>query len=406
MRQRTPIFLAAAAVAVLALVVVWLLTRPGPVAEAPAPTPTPTPTATPEPTPTPEGTPTPSPRAAPAEVETEVLVTGLEIPWSLDIAPDGRLFVTERAGHIRVVRDGQLEPTAWATLEVAARAGSEMGLLGIALHPDFAQNGYVYVYHTYAGEGGALFNRVVRLREQNGRGVEDRVILDGIPGANNHDGGRIKFGPDGKLYVSTGDAQIPARSQDPESLNGKILRLEPDGSVPDDNPTPGSPVYALGLRHPQGLAWHPDGTLYATDHGPSGQAPSCCHDEVNRIEPGGNYGWPEVWGEAGDTRFIDPVYESGPAATWAPSGAAFVDGGPLHGSLLFAVLRDRHLHRVVFGPDGREVLFTERLLDGEFGRLRDVVQAPDGSFYVLTSNHDGRGQPVADDDRVIIVRLR
>jgi len=357
-------------------------------------------------------TPTSSPRIGPAVVENVQLIAGgLVAPWAVDLAPDGRLFVTERAGRVRIVQLGQgggLRSEPWATFPASTARDGEKGLLGIALDPDFARNGFVYLYYSYAAANGATRNKVVRLRDDNGRGTEETVILDGIPGNSNHDGGRVKFGPDGKLYVTTGDAENGANAQNSASLAGKILRINKDGSVPGDNPTPGSPVWSLGHRNVQGIAWQPDtGALYQTEHGPSNPFPDCCHDEVNLIVRGGNYGWPTVRAIANDQRFRDPLLESGNFETWAPSGATFATRpGPLRGSLLFATLRGQHLHRVVFGPDGRTVAFQEKLLTNQYGRLRDVYEIASGEFLVLTSNRDGRGQPVPDDDRVLLVTLR
>ncbi|MEK6226608.1 MAG: PQQ-dependent sugar dehydrogenase [Chloroflexota bacterium] len=357
-------------------------------------------------------TPTPSPRIGPAVVENVQLVaSGLRAPWAVDLAPDGRLFVTERVGRVRIVQlgpGGGLRADPWATVPASTSSDGEKGLLGIALDPQFASNGFVYLYFSYAAPGGATRNKVVRMRDQNGLGTEETVVLDGIPGNNDHDGGRLKFGPEGKLYVTTGDAENGANAQNPSSLGGKILRLNKDGSIPSDNPTAGSPVWSLGHRNVQGIAWQPDtGVLYETEHGPSNPFPDCCHDEVNLIVPGGNYGWPTVRGSAGDQRFRDPLIDSGRLETWAPSGAAFATKpGPLRGSLIFATLRGQHLHRVVFGPDGRTVLFQEKLLTNQYGRLRDVFEIASGEFLVLTSNRDGRGVPAADDDRVLLVTLR
>jgi len=357
-------------------------------------------------------TPTPSPRVGPAVVENVQLVAGgLAAPWAIDLAPGGRLFVTERPGRVRIVQLGQgggLQSEPWATLPASTVRDGEKGLLGIALDPDFARNGFVYLYYSYALSNGATRNKVVRMHDDNGRGTEETVLLDGIPGNSNHDGGRVKFGPDGKLYITTGDAENGANAQNAGSLAGKVLRLNKDGSVPDDNPTPGSPVWSLGHRNVQGIAWHPDtGALYETEHGPSNPFPDCCHDEVNLIMRGGNYGWPTVRAMANDQRFRDPLLESGAFETWAPSGAAFATRpGPLRGSLLFATLRGQHLHRVVFGPDGRTVAFQEKLLTNQYGRLRDVYEIATGEFLVLTSNRDGRGQPAPDDDRVLLVTLR
>ena len=328
----------------------------------------------------------------------EVVASGLQVPWSLTFAPDGRLFFTERTGAVRVIQNGQLLPEPWAVLP-AARLG-EGGLLGLALDPQFATNGFVYLYYTYRDSQGEAWNRLSRLVERDGKGTEETVLLDRIPASGIHNGGRVKFGPDGKLYVTTGDAADRSLAQSLDSLAGKILRLNPDGSIPLDNPFPGSPVYSYGHRNPQGLAWHPvTGKLYATEHGPS------AHDEVNILEPGNNYGWPNLSGQGGAPQFRDPIIESG-GSTWAPSGATFYTGGRLlpdwQGSLFYAALRGSHLHRLALGgPDFSQVQESEELFDGEFGRLRDVVQGPDGLLYFSTSNRDGRGSPQSADDRIL-----
>jgi glucose/arabinose dehydrogenase len=396
------------AFALAALLLPSCVASPGP-SSSPSATTIPIPTSAASATASP--TPTPSPRVGAAVVENVQLVAaGLRAPWAVDLAPDGRLFVTERAGRVRIVQLGpggglRLEP--WATLPASTSGDGEKGLLGIAIDPAFATSGFVYLYYSYAAPNGATRNKLVRMRDANGRGVEEAALLDGIPGANNHDGGRVRFGPDGKLYVTTGDAENGANAQNAASLAGKVLRLNKDGSIPSDNPTAGSPVWSLGHRNVQGIAWHPDtGDLYETEHGPSGTFPECCNDEVNLIVPGGNYGWPAARGAAGDQRFRDPVIDSGRLETWAPSGAAFATKpGPLRGSLLFATLRGQHLHRVVLGADGRTVLFEEKLLTNRYGRLRDVFEIASGEFLVLTSNRDGRGLPAADDDRVLLVTL-
>lgn len=326
-------------------------------------------------------------------------VRGLEIPWAIAFAPDGRAFVTERPGRIRVLRNGRLDPTPAVTLPVA-HVG-EGGLLGLALHPEFPAQPFVYVYYTYDRDG--LWNRVERLRDHGGRLARDRVILDNIPGARIHNGGRILFGPDGMLYIGTGDAAQRALAQDRRSLAGKILRLTPDGGIPADNPFPGSPVYSLGHRNVQGLAWHPrTGRLYASEHGPSGEL-GRAHDEVNLIRPGANYGWPEVLCGTPRAGFVDALACSGDE-TWAPSGATFVTRGTWRGRLLVANLRGTHLRIFTLDEDGTRVHRQDRVLE-TFGRLRDVVEGPDGALYVLTSNRDGRGRPAADDDRILRVVL-
>jgi glucose/arabinose dehydrogenase len=301
-----------------------------------------------------------------------------------------------------VIKDGKLVAEPWMTLGVS-EAG-EAGLLGLALDPQFAQNRYVYVAYTDPSPEGGLRNRLVRLREDpaTGTGLMDRVLIDNVPANTNHDGGRVKFGPDGKLYWTMGDAQNMAAAQDLQTLSGKILRINPDGNIPSDNPIPGSPIYSYGHRNPQGLAWQP-GTkrLYATEHGPSGEK-GCCQDEVNLIEPGKNYGWPVITGNQKKAGMVSPVIESTTSETWAPSGATFVTSGPWQGSLLFAGLRGQTLYRLTLDPaDPSKTMGLERLFAGQYGRLRDVAEGPDGAIYILTSNGDGRGNLPPDGDRVL-----
>lgn len=338
--------------------------------------------------------------AASGSLNVQVFAKNLQAPWAIDRAPDGRFFVTERGGRIRIIKDGQLQSDPWMTLPVTEVG--EAGLLGLAIDPQFSQNNFVYAAYTYR-DGVRLVNRLVRLREESGKGVTDKVLIDGIAANLIHDGGRVKFGPDGKLYWTMGERNDRPVAQDVNALNGKIMRLNSDGTVPSDNPFAGSYVYSYGHRNPQGLAWQP-GTnrLYETEHGPSGAAPDCCRDEVNFIEPGKNYGWPEITGDQTRTGMVSPIIHSGNNTTWAPSGATFVTQGPSAGSLLFTGLRGLSLYRLTLDKsDPRKVASFERLLQNEYGRLRDVYQAPDGAIYILTSNRDGRGQPTADDDRVL-----
>jgi len=318
----------------------------------------------------------------------EVVVSHLEIPWALDFAPDGRLFFTERPGRIQVLDPGASQPRLVGRLAVAHEG--EGGLLGVALDRDFSRNGRLYAYYTYR-KGERLWNRVVRLIGEGGRILTEETVIDRIPGAPIHNGGRIKVGPDGHLYVTTGDAANPPLAQDLTSLAGKILRINPDGSIPGDNPFAGSPVYSLGHRNPQGLAWHPSSqALFVTEHGPIG------HDEVNLVQPGKNYGWPHVAGSGGGPRFLDPILESG-QGTWAPSGAAIY-----RGDLFFAALRGQHLHRIVLSPpEFTRISSEERLFPSVYGRLRDVVVGPDGLLYLATNNRDGRGSPAPDDDKIL-----
>ena len=317
----------------------------------------------------------------------ETVVTNVEIPWALAFAPDGRLFFTERAGRLRVVVDGKLaaEPVA----RVAVWASGEAGLMGLALDPDIARNGHLYVCYT-AAKGNGVVNRIARLDLRGSRAGDERVLLDDMPAAGIHDGCRLKFGPDGKLYATMGDAASPARAQGRDSLSGKILRIEADGSLPADNPFRGSPVWSLGHRNPQGLAWDGAGRLWESEHG------SSAHDEINLIQPGRNYGWPEVRGRETREGFVAPALESGDD-TWAPSGIAV-----LHERLYVAGLRGQRLLALTLGADGT-IAGAAELLKGAYGRLRDVVVGPDGALYVATNNRDGRGSPRPEDDRVLRV---
>lgn len=373
-----------------------------PTTRAPQPTAAPTSTAQPVVASTSTAQPVATPAAA-FKLDVQVLVQNLDTPWAIDFAPDGRIFIAERPGRIRIVMNGQLQAEPWMTLDAAETTGGESGLMGLALDPQFAQNHYVYVAYTARTNNNRLVNRLVRLRDDpaSGTGVLDRVLLDNVAGAPTHDGGRVKFGPDGKLYWTVGDAQNPSSAQDLNSLNGKILRLNPDGAIPADNPFK-SAVYSYGHRNPQGLAWQPGtGRLYATEHGPTG-AQGCCRDEVNLIEPGKNYGWPAITGDEKRDGMVSPVLQSGNNTTWAPTGATFVTRGPWAGSLVFAGLRGQSLYRLTLDPnDPRKVQSFQALFDRQYGRLRDVVEGPDGALYILTSNDDGRGNPLPGGDQVL-----
>lgn len=343
-----------------------------------------------------------------AVYNTEVVAEMLDVPWDMAFVPDGRMFVTERSGTIRVIDKGSLVREPVLSLKTAGTAfmsKGESGLLGIAADPNFQRNGYLYVYHTYEEKGG-LRNRVIRLVEKNNKAVIDKVLIDGMPGQSNHDGGRIRFGPDGLLYFTIGDAQEPNASQDLKSRAGKIMRIASDGSVPASNPFPGSPVYSWGHRNPQGLAWHPvTKKLYSSEHGQS------AHDEINLIEPGANYGWPLIQGDetspkAGttvptNTKMRPPLLHSG-TETWAPSGMTFVQSGPWKGALLVANLSGSQLLKLTL-KEGDPTRFetVDKLYKNEWGRLRSVSEGPDGSLYVLTNNRDGRGSPRPGDDKII-----
>jgi glucose/arabinose dehydrogenase len=338
---------------------------------------------------------------AQTQVEARAIASGLDTPWALAFAPDGRLFVTERGGQLRVIEHGQLRSEPLATL-ADVRESAEGGLMGLAVDPNFPAEPYLYTMYTYEGSNGPR-NRVVRLRLDENSAREDAVLIDDLPASRIHDGGRVEFGPDGLLYVSAGDAAEPSRAQDGGSPAGKILRIGRDGSIPADNPNAGSPVYSLGHRNSQGFAWQPgSGRLYATEHGPSG------NDEVNLLEPGQNYGWPDAQGPDHPAPFRTPLAVYSPAV--APAGATFYDSEAIpqwRGSFFFASLRGEHLRRLVFDEaDPRRIVADEQLYQREYGRLRDVAQGPDGALYVATSNRDGRGSPSADDDRVLRIAPR
>jgi glucose/arabinose dehydrogenase len=310
------------------------------------------------------------------------LVTGLDVPWGLAFLPDGSALVSERdSARIRqVTASGQVTEVGTVPDVVAQNEG---GLLGLAVPPGSPT---VYAYLTTAED-----NRVVRMSFDGGALGQPEVVIDGIPKAGNHNGGRLAFGPDGMLYVSTGDATQPDRAQDLESLGGKILRLSPDGAVPADNPFAGSPVFSYGHRNVQGLAFDQDGRLWASEFGQH------TWDELNLIEAGGNYGWPVVEGVGDDDRFIEPVAQW-PTDEASPSGIAYV-----RDTVFLASLRGERLWQVPV-PDGVAGTPTE-FAPGEFGRLRAAALAPDGSLWVLTNNTDGRGEPRDGDDRILRVTL-
>jgi len=320
-------------------------------------------------------------------------VQSLEIPWAMAFAPDGRLFVTERPGRVRILN--LASSTSDLALTIAdVFAQDEAGLLGLALDPQFEQNRWVYLYYTAALTTGGRVNRVVRYREVNARLVERVVLLDSVPAGQFHDGGRVRFGPDGLLYVTTGDAGNGLLPQDLASYAGKLLRLNRDGTTPRDNPF-ASPVYSSGHRNPQGLDWHPStGDLWASEHGQTG------NDEINVIRGGANYGWPRIEGAAALPGMETPIEFYNPAI--APSGAAFYRGDRFPGfsnNLFVGTLRGTHLLRL--RTEARQIVSQERLLDGRFGRIRDVVSGPDGYLYLCTNNRDGRGNPATTDDRIL-----
>ncbi|OGW52486.1 MAG: glucose dehydrogenase, partial [Nitrospirae bacterium RBG_13_43_8] len=283
-------------------------------------------------------------------VKVKPWIENLEIPWSLVFLPDGRALVSERPGRIRLIRDGRLQEKPYATIDVA-HVG-EGGLLGLAIHPEFPKKPYVYAMYTYTREG-SLYNRVVRFKDNGLTGDIDNVIIDNIPGGRFHDGGRIGFGPDGMLYITAGETFHSELAQDLKSLGGKILRITPEGNVPEDNPFKGSPIYSYGHRNPQGLSWHPfTGDLFESEHGPSGEFGRFAHDEINVIKKGGNYGWPTVIGAAHLRQYIDPLIVW--KKTTPPSGITCHKGNllaHLRSDLFVATLRSESLIKIRLQKD-------------------------------------------------------
>lgn len=335
-----------------------------------------------------------SPQNAP---RAQVIATNLDTPWAIAFLPSGELLVTERQGNIkRIDQNGNVSTIA--TLSQVKEAG-EGGLLGITLHPDFSENNYVYLYYTYSASGNDTLNRVVRMKFANNKLSNEQIIVDRIPGASNHNGGRIKFGPDKLLYIGTGDAQEPSLAQNTSSLAGKILRVTDEGKPAPENPF-GNAVYSYGHRNVQGLAWDKKGNLWATEHGRSGLASG--FDELNIIVAGKNYGWPEIQGDEEKADMVKPRAHSGESTTWAPSGAAIYND-----AIFFAGLRGQSLYQIKLYSDRiykmKQSLEVQAHLQNEFGRLRDVVVGPDNMLYITTSNRDGRGSPAVDDDKIIKV---
>lgn len=354
------------------------------------------------------GAPTELPSAAPSPgVVLDTVASGLVVPWDLDFAPDGRIFVTERTGRVRIVERDTLRPEPWAQIGVTRR--QELGLMGIALAPDFATSGHVYLVGAFQLEGAEKEDRVYRLTDRDGRGTDPRLILDGIPAARYHAGAALDFGPDGMLYVTTGDGMRPWRAGSRGSLGGKILRIRPDGGIPPDNPFHGSPVWALGLRNPQGLAWHPStGDLFAPDHGPTGLPQEWFRtgrDELNEIRRAADYGWPASSGDEGGRGVVRPLVEWTPAI--APGGIAFYTGPhePWRGDVFVAAMRGRALLRIRLARDasGWRAEAAERLFHDRIGRIRAVAMGRDGYLYITTTNRDGRGERGSGDDYLLRV---
>lgn len=333
----------------------------------------------------------------------ETVIGGLEVPWSIVWAPDGRMFFTERLGRVRVFANGQLRPEPLFKVPDVEESG-ESGLMSLALHPQFASNRFLYLAYVYNSNG--QFVRVVRYRETETGLTDQKVIIENIPAAEFHAGCRIGFGPDGKLYITTGDATERGLAQKLDSLAGKTLRLNDDGTVPQDNPFVGqasarAEIWSHGHRNAQGMDWQPGTNLmFQTEHGPSGFDGPGGGDEVNIVERGKNYGWPLAHHKESRPGLEPALLEYTPAV--APASGRFYRGAAFpefRGNFFFGCLRGERIIRVVL--DGRRVASQENLLQGKYGRIREVAEGPDGAIYFSTSNRDGRGKPARDDDRII-----
>jgi glucose/arabinose dehydrogenase len=331
----------------------------------------------------------------------ETVATNLFVPWSFVWTSPSRMLITERNGQVRVIENGELISEPIYIFDDVASSG-EAGLLSVEIHPNYSENKFVYFSLTRQTESGNEL-QVIRLVDEGSTLSNPMTIISGIPAAQYHDGSALRFGPDGKLYLTTGDATDKSTPQDLNSLAGKTLRMNDDGSVPNDNPFEGSLVYSYGHRNSQGIDWHPvNGELYASEHGPSVFDGPAGGDEVNRIIAGKNYGWPIVSHEESLEGAKDPLIvftpAEAPASMLVYSGKVFPQ---FTNNLFFGALRGEGLVRLVLGKNNPDkIIEVEKLADINYGRIRFVTEGPDGYIYFSTSNRDGRGKPQPGDDKI------
>ncbi len=343
-------------------------------------------------------------------LKVETVAENLEIVWSIVFAPDGRIFFTERPGRVRVVENGKLREKPFFVIPDIELSG-ESGLMGMTLHPDFANNHYIYLAYAYQDAAKQQNVRVVRYRETGETFVEPKTIIEAIPASKYHAGTRLKFGPDAKLYITTGDATKQKRAQNLSLINGKTLRLNDDGTIPGDNPFVNQKdarpeIWTYGHRNAQGMDFQPEtGLMFQTEHGPSlidgvSLFKRTGGDEVNIVERGKNYGWDKISHNMTKAGMETPIIEFSPAV--APASGMFYRGNlfpEFKNNFFFGALKGEMIVRLVL--DGRKIVSRDNLLEKKYGRIREVAEAPDGSIYFSTSNRDGRGDAAVADDRIL-----
>jgi aldose sugar dehydrogenase len=344
------------------------------------------------------------------QLKVETVAENLEIVWSIVFAPDGRMFFTERPGRLRVIENGKLREKAFFTIPDIELSG-ESGLMGMTLHPNFAENHFVYLAYAYQDATKQQNVRVVRYRETGETLVEAKTIIEAIPASKYHAGTRLRFGPDGKLYITTGDATKQKRAQNLSLINGKTLRLNDDGTIPNDNPFVNQKdargeIWTYGHRNAQGMDFQPEtGLMFQTEHGPSlidgvSLFKRTGGDEVNIVERGKNYGWDKISHNMTKAGMETPIIEFSPAV--APASGMFYRGTlfpEFKNNFFFGALKGEMIVRLVM--DGRKIVSRDNLLEKQYGRIREVAEAPDGSIYFSTSNRDGRGDATKSDDRIL-----
>lgn len=339
-------------------------------------------------------------------IDTSTIISGIDTPWEILWGPDDHIWFTERAGRVNRLNPGTGQNQLIATIPDVNEYG-EAGLLGMALHPDFASEPYIYLVYNYTS-GESIKERLVRYSWDGSTLTGPEILINDIPGNSYHNGSRLLFGPDGKLYMSTGDAGDLNNPQNINSLAGKILRMNPDGSVPDDNPTAGSYIWTMGHRNSQGMVFSPAGILYSSEHGPN------TDDELNIINTGRNYGWPDVAGYCDlpdEILFCDENFVSEPIAAWTPTLAVagidyynHADIPEWQNSILMTTLKAGKLVSLQLSADGLSVTEEADWFVNHYGRLRDICVSPDGRVFLAVSNRDGRGTPRPGDDRIVEIK--